>query len=190
MVPPPRPRHYYEIVFRISVTASGLDRFLTVSPLVVEEGGVVAITTRNLNTTAALAFLRDHQRRSGAVLIQHLSVRMRVASVPDHGRLLLGGRPINADKDDFYQKDVDSGFVSYQHDHSDWRSDSFAVAVWLETGSSRHEDMLLHTAQINVTVLPFNDKVLNVQLAHSFISSNYIVLILYYTLSPAVSFAD
>jgi chondroitin sulfate proteoglycan 4 len=66
----------------------------------------------------------------------------------------------------FTQLDVDRGFITYAHDHSDTHYDSFGVAIFLEgdksetynDGKGRIGDVLLYDGLWNVTILPINDQ--------------------------------
>ncbi len=74
---------------RVSVAASipgSLDRLLSLEPLVVEEGGDAVVSARNLNTTAVLHFLREHQRRAGAVAVRQPIIKMQVVIYPNQYR--------------------------------------------------------------------------------------------------------
>ncbi len=56
----------------------GLDRFLSLSPLVVEEGGASVLSRGNLDTSGVLEFLREHQRRGGGVAVRQTQLKMQV----------------------------------------------------------------------------------------------------------------
>ena len=66
----------------------------------------------------------------------------------------------------FTQLDIDRGFVSYVHDHSDTLMDSFGVAIFLEgeksetfgDGRGQSGDVLLYEGLRNVTIKPINDR--------------------------------
>lgn len=68
----------------------------------------------------------------------------------------------------FHQSDVDRGFVSYHHDHSDSHRDQFGIDIFLEgdrneimhaDGRTINGDILLFSGIWNITVLQVNDQV-------------------------------
>ncbi len=79
--------------------------------------------------------------------------------MPTHGALTIGGVEARAG-DTFSQSDVDRGFVSYHHDHSDAARDAFGISLFLEGDPRTGGEVLLFTGLCNVTVLPVNDQVL------------------------------
>ena len=60
----------------------------------------------------------------------------QVSSLPKHGNLLISKEKAILGQL-FTQLDIDRGFVSYVHDHSDSIFDTFGVAIFLEGKSDR-----------------------------------------------------
>ena len=56
---------------------------------------------------------------------------LQVSALPKHGSLLISKEKAILGQL-FTQLDIDRGFVSYGHDHSDTESDTFGVAIFLE----------------------------------------------------------
>ncbi len=85
--------------------------------------------------------------------------------LPQHGDLFISKEKALAGQL-FTQLDIDRGFVSYVHDHSDSLSDTFGVAVFLEgdksetfgDGKGQSGDVLLYEGHWNVSVIPINDR--------------------------------
>ena len=67
----------------------------------------------------------------------------------------------------FTQLDIDRGFVSYKHDHSDTTHDCFKIAIFLQgdksetygDGKGQIGDILLFEGLWNVTIQPINDQI-------------------------------
>ncbi|XP_076037801.1 chondroitin sulfate proteoglycan 4-like [Oratosquilla oratoria] len=135
-----------EFLIDISVTtvkSGGLEKYLGLSPLTVEEGGSATLGTRNLNVSAVVEFIMTYNSdsisekgSSGSPAVPR--VRTEVVGTPMHGALLVGDRNISVG-DLLYQKDIDRGRVRYQHDHSDSRADYIGLCVYLE-GDDREEE--------------------------------------------------
>ncbi len=73
-----------------------------------------------------------------------------VISPPSHGDLLLSGSPLTAN-DTFTQADIDSSFVDYSNDGSEFSSDSFTFTVADGSGGS------IGVTPFNIEVNPDND---------------------------------
>ena len=64
------------------------------------------------------------------------------------------------------QPDIDRGFVSYVHDHSDTVHDHFSIAIFIQgdrsetygDGKGQTGNILLFEGAWNVTIQPINDK--------------------------------
>ena len=144
------------------IPGGGIDRYIGTEGVTVQEGGVALIRTRNLNTSGILAFIRRHRQQGVAVerySYEHdkhqpplLRLRVslfestrvifsgtkvwpfslfQVSSLPKHGNLLISKEKAILGQL-FTQLDIDRGFVSYVHDHSDSIFDTFGVAIFLE----------------------------------------------------------
>jgi hypothetical protein len=84
------------------VSSGGLDQFLDVLPLIVEEGGMAVL---QLNTSGVMAFLEAHAdlETAPAILVQ-------LSASPQHGELkALGDGNVTA----FTQQQLDSGAVRH-----------------------------------------------------------------------------
>ena len=160
---------------RISVTAmipgGGIDRFIGTEGLNVDEGGVALMSTRNLNTSGILDFIRRHRQQGVAVERFHEHrhqpplLRLQVSALPKHGTIFIS-KERAALGQTFTQLEVDRGFVSYAHDHSDSTVDTFGISVFLEgeksetfgDGKGQAGDVLLYDGLWNVTINPINDR--------------------------------
>jgi hypothetical protein len=90
-----------ELRIDISVSSGGLDQFLDVVPLKVEEGGVVVV---HLNTSGVVSFLEAHADMETAPLIM-----MQLMASPEHGELkMLGDKNVTI----VTQQQLDAGEVS------------------------------------------------------------------------------
>ena len=164
-----------DVVFHVRVSVSammsgGIDRFIGSDDITLEEGGNVVVTTRDLNTTGVLQYLRTHRSsasRGGGPGGQFRSPRLRLqfSQLPAHGFMVINGIKARSGAA-FTQLDVDRGYLSYHHDHSDTSYDTFGVSVFLEgeksevygDGKGRTGDVLLYNGIWNITVLPVNDQ--------------------------------
>ena len=94
-----------ELHIDISVSSGGLDQFLDVVPLKVEEGGVAVV---HLNTSGVVSFLEAHADMETAPLIM-----MQLMASPEHGELrMLGEKNMTT----VTQQQLDAGEVSSQSD--------------------------------------------------------------------------
>jgi len=94
-----------ELHIDISVSSGGLDQFLDVAPLKVEEGGVAVL---HLNTSGVVLFLEAHADMETAPLIM-----MQLMASPEHGELrMLGDKNMTT----VTQQQLDAGEVSSQSD--------------------------------------------------------------------------
>lgn len=88
-----------------------------------------------------------------------------MSSIPKHGSLYISKEKVQLGQT-FTQLDIDRGFVSYVHDHSDTLVDTFGVAIFLEgdksetygDGKGQSGDVLLYDGLWNVTIAPVNDQ--------------------------------
>ena len=153
---------------KISVTAmipGGIDRFIGSDKVTVEEGGNANIGKRNLNTSGVLEFLNSHRRQGGSVPFRPPYLRLMLWKLPQHGVIVIGGKKVRVG-DTFSQSDVDRGFVTYRHDHSDSMTDDYGMSVYLQgdksevygDGRGLTGDMLLYKGIFNISILPLNDQ--------------------------------
>lgn len=124
----------------ISVSSGGLDQFLVIPPLEVEEGGSAPVY---INTSGVAAFLESRSEVEVACLLLQVAAPLR------HGALVIAG---DANETVFTQTEMDNGEVVYQHDHSDTTSDELAFTLRLEPGS-----VVLLNATLGIAVTPVND---------------------------------
>ncbi|XP_069672310.1 chondroitin sulfate proteoglycan 4 [Periplaneta americana] len=131
-----------ELHIDVSVSSGGLDQFLDIQPLTVEEGGQAVL---QLNTSGVVAFLEAH-----ADLETAPAIVMQLSASPQHGEVRIQGE---GNATTFNQQQLDGGEVLYQHDHSDTLHDDVQVSLLLEPG-----DVLLCNVTLPVQVTPVNDE--------------------------------
>ncbi|XP_068083524.1 chondroitin sulfate proteoglycan 4 [Anabrus simplex] len=125
----------------ISVSSGGLDQFLVLTPLEVEEGGSVVV---RFNTSGVVDFLETH----ADVDIPGVMVQLSASLM--HGELCVAGE---GNATSFTPAQMDAGEVVYQHDHSDTLYDELQFSLLLEPG-----DVVLCNASLPITVHPINDQ--------------------------------
>ncbi|XP_019760594.2 chondroitin sulfate proteoglycan 4 isoform X2 [Dendroctonus ponderosae] len=131
-------------IFRIdiSVSSGGLDSYVQIPKIVVDEGGMTSV---HLNISEVVTFLEMHAGFRSPVI--HIS-----AENPKHGRLFLQN-----DRDSglmtFTQQQLESGQVFYEHDNSDTLSDVVIFSLYLVPGY-----IMLCNLTANITVNPINDQ--------------------------------
>ncbi|RZF41494.1 hypothetical protein LSTR_LSTR000208 [Laodelphax striatellus] len=132
-----------EFHIEISVWSGGLDQFVDLSTwLEVEEGGRGVVL---LNTSAVVWFLSQH------VGLTSPGIQLQLTSPPRHGSLCLPNNTCSATV--FTHQQVDSGQLTYQHDHSDTTSDELKFSMYLEPG-----EVLLCNITLPVVIRPINDQ--------------------------------
>ncbi|XP_066152792.1 chondroitin sulfate proteoglycan 4 [Euwallacea fornicatus] len=131
-------------IFRIdiSVSSGGLDSYVQIPKIVVEEGGMTSI---HLNLTEVVTFLEMHAGFRSPVI--HVS-----AENPRHGRIFLQNDR-NSGLMTFTQQQLESGQVFYEHDNSDTVSDEVRFSLYLVPGY-----IMLCNLTANITVNPVNDQ--------------------------------
>ncbi|XP_060516425.1 chondroitin sulfate proteoglycan 4 [Cylas formicarius] len=131
-------------VFRvdISVSSGGLDSYVQIPRIAVDEGGMTNI---HLNLSEVISFLEMHAGLHSPVI--HVA-----ADNPHHGRLFLQN-----DKDSglmtFTRLQFESGSVFYEHDNSDTLNDTLKFSLYLVPGY-----ILLCNLTANITINPINDQ--------------------------------
>ncbi|XP_037082409.1 chondroitin sulfate proteoglycan 4-like [Pollicipes pollicipes] len=106
-------------------------------------------TQQELNRSLVLY---EHRRPLGALSAED-SVELRVETPPAEPLRRVRLRiAVSAD--------ISAGRLSYRHDHSDTRADSFGYSLFLATPTS---DVLLYNGTVNVTVTPVNDQKFRLQ---------------------------
>lgn len=132
------------------------DRCLDTSELVVDEGGAVNITQRNLDASK-LERLIEGPRETN-------SVKFVASRLPDHGWLLFNGINFTAGQV-FLHDDLQKRRIRYQHDGSETTIDSFAFQVRL--GSLAGVDVVAgivgrQSAELGIRILPVDDQMFTV----------------------------
>lgn len=124
------------------MSSGGLDLYVQIAKIVVDEGGM---TTIHMNLSEVVNFLEMHAGFKSPII--HVS-----AEKPRHGRVFL-----QADRDSslvtFTQQQLESGQVLYEHDNSDTISDTVKFSLYL---FPRY--IMLCNLTANITVNPVNDQ--------------------------------
>ncbi|CAG9855229.1 unnamed protein product [Phyllotreta striolata] len=129
-------------VFRIdiSVSSGGLDAYVNIPKLSVDEGGVTAIP---LNLSGVVMFLENHAGLRAPII--HAS-----AHQPQHGLIYSQqNRNVSA----FTQLQLETGQVYYEHDHSDTLGDNVYFSLYLIPGP-----VTLCNITVPIVVNPVNDQ--------------------------------
>nr|CAD7456886.1 unnamed protein product [Timema tahoe] len=130
-----------ELYIDISISSGGLDQFLDIPLLDLDEGKSVPL---RLNISSVVAFLEAHADIDSPV------VTTQLVSQPRHGELAVAG---DTNITNFGQDKLDSGEIVYRHDGSDTTSDEMSFSLILEPGS-----VLLCNVSIPVVIRPVNDQ--------------------------------
>ncbi|KAF5283047.1 hypothetical protein FQR65_LT14108 [Abscondita terminalis] len=125
----------------ISVSSGGLDAYVTVPKVKVDEGGIVSI---KLNLSGVVSFLENHAGLKAPII--HASVIMNSA----HGQVFLQQK---TNLTTFTQQQLENGQVYYQHDHSDTLTDRVYLSLYLIPGY-----IILSNITIPVEINPINDQ--------------------------------
>lgn len=127
----------------ISVSSGGLDAYINIPKISVDEGGMTNIM---LNLSGVVSFLENHAGLQSPII--------HVATVaPQHGQVFLQHSP---NLTVFTQQQLESGQLHYQHDHSDTLGDNIYLSLFLLPGY-----ITLCNVTIPVTVNPINDQAFN-----------------------------
>lgn len=124
----------------ISVSSGGLDAYITIPKIKVDEGGVTGIP---VNISGMVMFLEHHSGLKAPVI--HALV-----TAPEHGQILLHN---TSNVSTFTQQQLESGLVHYQHDHSDSLSDQVHFSLYLIPGY-----VILCNITVNIEINPINDQ--------------------------------
>lgn len=124
----------------ISVSSGGLDAYINIPKIVVDEGGMTNVV---LNLSGVVAFLESHAGLRSPII--HAST-----APPRHGQVFLQNMP---NLTTFTQEQLESGQVHYQHDHSDTTGDNIYLSIYLIPGY-----ITLCNITVPVTVNPINDQ--------------------------------
>lgn len=124
----------------ISVSSGGLDAYVSIPKIIVDEGGMTKIV---LNFSGVVVFLEDHAGLRSPVI--HASVVH-----PHHGQIFLQNQ---SNLSTFTQQQLESGQVHYQHDHSDSLGDNIYFSLYLIPGY-----IMLCNITVPVIINPINDQ--------------------------------
>ncbi|EFA11160.2 Chondroitin sulfate proteoglycan 4-like Protein [Tribolium castaneum] len=138
-----RSLHNQTLKIDISVSSGGLDAYVTIPKITVNEGG---ITTVPLNLSRVITFLENHAGIRSPII--HAS-----ASVPQHGVIFLQH---NHNISTFTQQQLESGQVYYEHDHSDSLGDNIHFSLYLIPGY-----VILCNITVPISINPINDQPFN-----------------------------
>nr|XP_023011888.1 chondroitin sulfate proteoglycan 4 [Leptinotarsa decemlineata]XP_023011889.1 chondroitin sulfate proteoglycan 4 [Leptinotarsa decemlineata] len=127
----------------ISVSSGGLDAYVSIPRIAVDEGGM---TTIPLNLSGVVSFLENHAGLRAPII--HAS-----AIPPLHGQIFLQR---NKNLTTFTQSQLESGQVYYEHDHSDSLGDNIHFSLYLIPGY-----VTLCNLTVPVIVNPINDQPFN-----------------------------
>jgi chondroitin sulfate proteoglycan 4 len=133
------------------MTSEGLDRFLKVEPIAVDEGGASSI---KINTSGVAKFLQKH---SGA-WSSPPSVLVLLTGPPANGEVLVQGGQVAEAGSTFTQKQLDTNLVIYQHDHSDTVTDEILFSLILQGKDEEQDEILLYNGTIPITIRAINDQ--------------------------------
>ncbi|GJQ68142.1 putative chondroitin sulfate proteoglycan [Trypoxylus dichotomus] len=135
-----RPLVNQRLTIDISVSSGGLDAFVSIPKVNVNEGGIVSIT---MNLSNVVFFLENHAGLRSPII--HAS-----AMNPQHGTVFLQN---NSNLTTYTQQQLESGQVLYQHDHSDSLGDNIHFSLYLLPGY-----ILLCNVTVPIVVNPINDQ--------------------------------
>ncbi|XP_063215529.1 chondroitin sulfate proteoglycan 4 isoform X2 [Bacillus rossius redtenbacheri] len=130
-----------ELYIDISVSSGGLDQFIDIPSLELDEGGSSPI---RLNITGIISFLETHAD------VESPNVVVQLISHPRHGKIVQNGQ---ANITEFSSEQLNSGDVVYKHDHSDTVSDDVSFSLILEPMS-----VVLCNVSVPITIRPVNDQ--------------------------------
>ncbi|CAK9831143.1 Chondroitin sulfate proteoglycan 4 [Anthophora retusa] len=125
----------------ISVSSGGLDRYISVRTVRVEEGGSAQVI---MNISGIVSFLQTHAG------IENPAVLSRLVSQPSHGHVMI--LP-DLNVTTFSQPQIEGGNIAYYHDHSDTLEDRINFSLYLTPGH-----ILLCNTSIPVIIEPVNDE--------------------------------
>ncbi|CAH0395257.1 unnamed protein product [Bemisia tabaci] len=132
----------------ISVSHGGIDELLDQKiALKTEEGGSIPI---KLNTSGLVSFLKEN------VGIISPEIQIHVLAPPSNGVLCLMGASkhgIECNITVFTRSQINSGMVTYRHDHSDTTTDEILLSLLLDPG-----DVLLCNISLALEIFPVNDQ--------------------------------
>lgn len=125
------------------MSSGGLDAYVSIPKITVEEGGITNIP---LNLSGVVSFLESHAGLRAPII--HAS-----AITPLHGQVFLQN---SKNLTTFTQQQLESGQVLYEHDHSDSLGDNIHFSLYLIPGY-----VTLCNVTVPVLVNPINDQPFN-----------------------------
>ncbi|KAL3289493.1 hypothetical protein HHI36_022914 [Cryptolaemus montrouzieri] len=127
----------------ISVSSGGLDTYINIPKISVDEGGITNIP---LNLSEVVEFLENHSGLRSPII--HVS-----ASSPQYGQLLLKEHSNFTVLNVFTQQQLEAGLVYYHHDHSDSLGDNIHLSLYLIP-----HYIALCNITIPIVINPINDQ--------------------------------
>ncbi|CAJ1069227.1 chondroitin sulfate proteoglycan 4 [Xyrichtys novacula] len=119
------------------------------------EGGSVVIDESKLDASNLMSKLPTTQRSSHEVWFQ-------VASLPQHGVIVVGERNLTKEKPNFSQFILNKYGITYKHDNSETTRDSFSFSAWInakgKTAQRPEDDSDVVEEHFNITITPVNDQ--------------------------------
>ncbi|KZC12862.1 Chondroitin sulfate proteoglycan 4, partial [Dufourea novaeangliae] len=125
----------------ISVSSGGLDRYITVKNVRVEEGGSAQVI---MNISGIVTFLHTHAGIESPVVLS------RLIGQPSHGHVMIVP---DLNVTTFSQPQIEGGKIAYYHDHSDTLEDRINFSLYLTPGH-----ILLCNTTVPVIIEPVNDE--------------------------------
>uniref|UniRef100_A0A8C7IRS3 Chondroitin sulfate proteoglycan 4ba n=1 Tax=Oncorhynchus kisutch TaxID=8019 RepID=A0A8C7IRS3_ONCKI len=146
------PRQIFSITASTLVLSLENNQPLKVFPgAVVTEGDSVVIDESKLDASNLMFKLPTPQRNSHEVWFQ-------VKSLPRHGVIVVGERILSVEKPNFSQRILNKYGITYRHDDSETRHDSFVFDTWLNSKGKPAQRPLDVSQWFNITVVPINDQ--------------------------------
>lgn len=124
----------------ISVSSGGLDAYVNIPQITVDEGGMTKIV---LNVSGVVSFLENHAGVQKPIVYA-------IVERPRHGQVFLQNCPNSTA---FTKEQLESGLIHYQHDHSDTLGDNIYMSLRMKPGS-----IVLCNITVPVLVNPINDQ--------------------------------
>ncbi|KAG2466648.1 CSPG4 protein, partial [Polypterus senegalus] len=147
-------------IFNITVSydntgAERRSQLLQNSGAVVTEGDKVHIDKSKLDASNLLVKLPETQRHA-------YEIWYGVTSLPRHGVIVVGERNLTKEKPNFSQFILNKYGITYFHDNSESKEDSFTFEVWLnlksKTAIRPQDDGDVVEEIFNITIIPINDQ--------------------------------
>ncbi|XP_076177820.1 chondroitin sulfate proteoglycan 4-like protein [Ptiloglossa arizonensis] len=124
----------------ISVSSGGLNRYISVKSVRVEEGSSAQVI---MNISGIVSFLQSHAG------IENPTVLSRLVSQPSHGHVMIFP---DLNVTTFSRSQIEGGKIAYYHDHSDTLEDRIDFSLYLPG------HILLCNTSVPVIIEPVNDE--------------------------------